>query len=394
MQDFGIADACPRRESGEKSHPRALFIATSTGFATSWGFPFPVVQPSSSERMLLLCRGTTRILSWPCTHQWHQRWAPARHRGTHRNMVLYLAENHILRFLCLGFQVKLPAPSPRLWDETAELQMSSHSFQQNPRDRKMKQISFPQRRTVKEWLAPGKPPEVSRCPTGSVCHVSNAGVSPFADWAPALPRVTAAPQFCSAGSCGQVNSARTSALPEGSSTALVKTCSVKPLAVCMPPAPPWGPAALAWHQVMSPTPQCLPLLKSSKGKASPGWGRKWIQAHVLRQRCKLFYKSWALIIEPGLLAGAAGKTGPWLTLNLMAFGHAIPLAYLKTRIPLSPDIYVVRWNPSSHCRQRHFYSTVFSKARSSPWGRGVFSSCCLWDSGKKQGQQRSGQRAL
>lgn len=114
---------------------------------------------------------------------------------------------------------------------------------------------------------------------------------------------------------------------------------------------PWGPAAVKWHQVKSPTPQYLQLFWSSKGKAIPGWGKKLIQTHVLRQRCKLLYKSWALIIEPGLLAGATGKTGPWLTLNLMAFGHPIPLAYLKTRIPLSPDIYVVRWNPSSHCRQ-------------------------------------------
>lgn len=107
-------------------------------------FSYSGAQPSSSERMLLLCRGTTRILSWHYIQQWHRRRAPARLRGTHRSTVLCLTENHRLRFLCLGFQRKLPAHSPRLWDETAELQTSCHFFQQNPRGRKIKQISFPQ----------------------------------------------------------------------------------------------------------------------------------------------------------------------------------------------------------------------------------------------------------
>lgn len=127
-----------------RSHSKALFKAANADFASHCGFPYSGAQPSSSERMLLLCRGTTRILSWHYIQQWHRRRAPARLQGTHRSTVLCLTENHRLRFLCLGFQRKLPAPSPRLWDETAELQMSCHSFQQNPRGRKIKQISFPQ----------------------------------------------------------------------------------------------------------------------------------------------------------------------------------------------------------------------------------------------------------
>lgn len=114
------------------------------------------------------------------------------------------------------------------------------------------------------------------------------------------------------------------------------------------------PAALRWGQLISPQSQCLPLLASREGRASSGWVGKWIRAGALRQRCNLLYKSWVLIIEPGLLAAAAGKTGPWLPLNLMAFGHLIPLAYLKIRMPVPSEMHVVRWNPLSRCRQKTF----------------------------------------
>lgn len=97
-----------------KSHLKALSIAASTGFASSWGFPFPGTQPSSSERMLLLCHGTARVLSQHCIQQQHQRQALARLQVTHRRMVLCFTENHGLRFLYLGFQRKIPAPSSRL----------------------------------------------------------------------------------------------------------------------------------------------------------------------------------------------------------------------------------------------------------------------------------------
>lgn len=45
-----------------------------------------------------------------------------------------------------------------------------------------------------------------------------------------------------------------------------------------------------------------------------------------------------MIIKHGHLATAVGKTGPWLPLNLMAFGHTIPLACLESRIPVQKCI--------------------------------------------------------
>lgn len=65
-------------------------------------------------------------------------------KGTHilqGRMVLCLTENHGLSFFCLSFQRKLPAPSPRLQDDTAELQTSCHSFQQETR--KLSRSLFP-----------------------------------------------------------------------------------------------------------------------------------------------------------------------------------------------------------------------------------------------------------
>lgn len=338
-----------------KSHPKALFIAANTGFACSWGFPFPGAQPNSSERMLLLCHGTTRFLSQHCIQQQHQRQAPARLQGTHRRMVLCLTKNHRLRFPCLGFQRKLPAPSPRLRHETAELQASCRSFQQNPRGKKIKQISFPPWRTVTEWQAPGEPPEVSQCPTGSVYHVSDADISPFTDCVSLLSSVTTAPQFCSSGSWRLVNCARISALPEGSSTALLKTCSVKTLVACMPPAPPWGPAVLRWHQVMSPSvkEQQRKSLSWVGEEMNPG-SRASSEMQIALQILSINYRAWASCWSHGENRPLAHIkfNGVWTPNSLSLFENQNPTfsryicGQVKSLIPLQTATFL------QHCVQQ------------------------------------------
>lgn len=119
------------------------------------GFPFPGAQPGSSEMMMLVHCGTMRILSQDCVRlRWTQRSAtpceqrqrrraPARLQGTRRDTPVRLTENHRLNFFALLSKEKLPAPSPRRWDETVELWTSWCSFQQNPGGRKIKQNTFP-----------------------------------------------------------------------------------------------------------------------------------------------------------------------------------------------------------------------------------------------------------
>lgn len=174
MQDFGIAGVWPQRESTmRKMSPQDPVHSSQHWFCQSLGgFPFPGAQPGSSEMMMLVHCGTMRILSQHCVQlrwtersatsceQRQQRRAPARLQGTHRDAPVRLTENHRLNFFALLSKEKLPAPSPRLWDETVELWTGWCSFQQNPGGRKIKQNSFPRWMTVKEWPAPGKTPKI------------------------------------------------------------------------------------------------------------------------------------------------------------------------------------------------------------------------------------------
>lgn len=125
----------------------------------------------------------------------------------------------------------------------------------------------------------------------------------------------------------QVNSAKLCALWGVSPIALAKLCKALSIAHFQQ----HYPAALRWGQLISPQYQC------EQGREILfSWMEKLIRACALHQRYNFLCESWALIIEHGHLA--VGETGPRLPLNVMAFGRMIPLAGLKTWIPVKKSI--------------------------------------------------------